>query len=952
MKKAICFLNILLLNIYYIAAEDYYSNTLVAPSENVTTREYTETQFDPAYAGKVKTHHVADEQGSILVARTFSYDSQGYLIKDTLYGNLSGQCNVPIEIGQDSIPVENGIESYSVVYEYSKEEDNDQKPQLLKKSITDPFGNSTITLFDELKRPVKIIKKNCLAKVIGLQELCWDAKNHKVRETNYLNDEEAITTVWIYDSNGLLVEITDGFDTDYPRHIGYGYNEKGQLSSILKPDGITIYYQYAPEGDISRLYSSDNSVDYSFVYDPNHNIIKVFDHVNDTVTLRTFSAEGSLIDEKQGNGLSTSRKYDVCNRCIRLDLTDNSSIDYIYEGLFLKEIHRRCSSGFEYTHTYKERDCNGRIQIQEFIGNIGCNSFVYDDRGNLTAISTPYWSENIIYSNAGPNRIIGINITESSGHQKNNFAYDEQERLTEENGYFTNSFTYDWLGNQLSKNHSTTPYDLNGNLKEKLIQNEKLSFEYDALNHLIAVFKDNGEVYRYTYDAFHRRLSKTCYDPSGKRTWEQKYLYDGLNEIGAVNENGEITELRLLGEGLGAEIGSAVAMEFADKVFVPIHDHRGSVCCLVDIENQLAVENMRYSAFGEEIIAVSKSINPWRFSSKRTDPESGLIYFGKRYYNPSSSQWTTLDPLRSIEGPNHYSFASNNPLSRIDSYGLFSFSTLWQNVCSEVKSICQKTVDMFHTINDYINDNLSLEFNFKAKIEDAACAIFGKISLTFYGFYSHDEEVGRFGEKEINDKVRITLINGIINARHDLIDSLEMISKFHGGNNIHFIFHPTEGWTRDVIKGGLVKFGWISPQAEQLAALWHKLIEEMGGIHGGGKIIHYAHSLGAVDTAIAKGFLTPEELSMIEVYTFGSPSLLVPGGFQSVTNFVSKGDAVSLLDPISYINALLNPAEHISFVPSSWLIPLIDHQLTFPAYKSVLESLGKQFLELYSKSGS
>lgn len=839
---------------------------------------------------------------------------------------------------------------------------NSLDQQVIRKSITDQSGNTIITIFDAIKRPIKVIRKNILGEVIGLQELRWDVNNHKVRDTNYLNNESSVSTIWTYDSNDRLIEITEDFGTSHPKHTKNNYNEDGQLISLIKPDGVTIFYQYTPLGDILRLYSSDNTIDYTYAYDHNHNITNVIDNIHSTATLRTFSAEGSLLDEQQGNGLTTSRKYDELNRCVRLSLTDNSSIDYKYESLYLKEIHRQSSSGNDYTHTYKERDSHGRIQVQEFAGNVGQKTLAYDDKGHVIAISTPYWSENITYSTTSPNTIIGISIKDPSGDQKNSFSYDAQDRLTIESGFFTNSFTYNWLGNQTSKNQSINPlnqpskqgsmrnpYDLNGNLKEKVTPNERFSFEYDALNRMTAMRKDNGEVYRYIYDAFHRRLSKACYDAAGNQIWEQKYLYDGLNEIGAVNEKGEITELRILGEGLGAEIGSAIAMEFAHKVFIPIHDHRGSVCSLVDIEKKKVVEHLHFSAFGEEDVETSSPINPWRFSSKRSDQESGLVYFGKRYYDPSTSQWTTQDPLRPIEGPNYYAFASNNPLSRIDPYGLFSFSTLWQNFYSRASSLGQKSSDVFFTINDFIHDHLSIEYNFKNKIEDAAVAIFGKINLTFYGFYNDNQEVDTLGQGELNNKVRITLINGIINARHDLDNTLEMISKAHGGNNIHYIFRPTEGWTKDLVKATLVKFGWVSPQAKQLAVRWKELIEEMGGTHGGGKIIHYAHSLGSVDTFMAKGLLSPEELSMIKVYTFGSPSLLNPGGFQSVTNYVSKGDGVSYLDPIRYIYSMINHMDHVSFIPSSWAIPFIDHQLTFPAYQSVIESLGKQFLELYVK---
>ena len=838
---------------------------------------------------------------------------------------------------------------------------NELGQQVLKKSSTDVSGNVIIHIFDALKRPVKMIKKNIMGEVIGLQDIRWDVNHHKIRETNYLNNDESISTIWNYDSNDRLAEIIEGYGSSHVRRIKYNYNEDGQLTTIVKPDGIKICYQYTPLGDISRLYSSDNTIDYSYTYDRHHNITNVLDNISNTATLRTFAEDGSLLDEFQGNGLLTSRKYDALNRCVRLDLPDNSSVHYKYEYSYLKEIQFRSFSGKTYIHAYQERDPAGKSLVEKLPGNSGQKTHAYDDKNHLISISTPFWSEEITYSSITPNTIVATQIKDSSGKQNNKFSYDAQNRLMKESGCFANSFLYNWLGNQISKNQSIhplnrrfeqsstqNPYDANGNLKGKVINKVKLSFEYDALNRLTVVRKDNGEIYRYSYDAFHRRLCKAYYGRNGKKIWEQRYLYDGLNEIGAVDEKDEITELRILGEGLGAEIGSAVLMEFGDKVFVPIHDHRGSVCCLIDAENSKSHEYMHYSAFGEEENDTDTH-SPWHFSSKRKDSETGLLYFGKRYYDPSTSQWISQDPLRSIDGANSYAFAANNPLSRIDHYGLFSINTLWANLTSSASSINQKLSTLFNPLNDFINHNLSLEYNLNTHVHDSVLSLFGRNNLILHGYYLDELEAGTLGQGEISDKVRITVINGILNTRIDVMETIEMVSKLHGDNNIHYVFRPTEGWSLDIAKSALVKCGWTSPQAKKLAMRWQELIAEMGGVHEGGKIIHYAHSIGAADTLIARELLSPEEMKMIQVYTFGSPSLFGPEGFHSVTNYVSKGDGVSFLDPVRYIRSLINPIEHVSFLPSSWSIPFIDHPLTFPTYQSILEMLGKRFIELHEK---
>jgi len=77
----------------------------------------------------------------------------------------------------------------------------------------------------------------------------------------------------------------------------------------------------------------------------------------------------------------------------------------------------------------------------------------------------------------------------------------------------------------------------------------------------------------------------------------------------------------------------------------------------------------RYSSFGEEN-STGTLASPWRFSSKRFDPETGLIYFGRRYYSPQLGIWITPDPAGYTDGINRYAFVHNNPLSHRDLYGL------------------------------------------------------------------------------------------------------------------------------------------------------------------------------------------------------------------------------------------------------------------------------------------
>ena len=271
------------------------------------------------------------------------------------------------------------------------------------------------------------------------------------------------------------------------------------------------------------------------------------------------------------------------------------------------------------------------------------------------------------YSPTG--ELLSYLYSDSAGEVNAEYAYDYLHQLTQENEH---TYGYDSFQNRIYKDHVAQNinklaqvtddgqlsyrYDENGNM----VQAGDLELEYDGLDRLIAVHAPN-ETYHYSYDSFNRRIAKQTPSKS------IKYLWQGQNEIGSSEG-----ELRILGEGLGAEIGSAVFIQLNNRLYTPLHDQRGAVVALIDMDGCNA-ETMRYTAFGEEM--TESALSPWRFCSKRLDEETGFLYFGRRYYAPSLGRWVTADPKGFVDGPNLYAYIHNSPLLAFDLYGEYSLLT-------------------------------------------------------------------------------------------------------------------------------------------------------------------------------------------------------------------------------------------------------------------------------------
>ncbi len=510
---------------------------------------------------------------------------------------------------------------------------------LHQKTTIDPLGLHTIETYDSHYNLSTLEKRS--TKLLLQEHFTYDANDNLI-----FKESNGITTEWEYGPLDQLLTLIE----PEQKITHYTYTPKGLLHQIAKPSGIVLTNTYNALGHLLCKTSSDGTIHYTYEYNHLGQLLHSHDSLTGTTLHRTYDPHGRLLTETLPAHLTFRNQYDNQGRRIRLELPDHTSITYTYDPLYLRAITRP-----PYTHTYLDYDLSGNLLSEQLITGDSLNH-TYDLAGRHTSSTSKYFSQSVEFDPVG-------NILHSRYQNEHlNFAYDDLYQLTSEKDH---TYSYDAHYNRHSKDStiyqvnnlnqiSLFTYDQDGNP----LTSPSADYTYDALDRLISAETPTHRL-TFTYDSFHRRLTKTVLSKLTYESQTETYLYDGQNEIGTSN-----LELRILGRTPHAEIGSAVIFEIQNKTLVPLHDLYGNVAALV---SNGSTEYHQYTAFGES----KTTPTPWGFSSKRLDEETGLIYFGRRYYEPAFGRWLTPDPLGLDAGPNLYAFVSNAPLTHFDDYGLF-----------------------------------------------------------------------------------------------------------------------------------------------------------------------------------------------------------------------------------------------------------------------------------------
>ena len=94
-------------------------------------------------------------------------------------------------------------------------------------------------------------------------------------------------------------------------------------------------------------------------------------------------------------------------------------------------------------------------------------------------------------------------------------------------------------------------------------------------------------------------------------------------------------------------------------------NHQGSVVAMSDTVGALA-EQFTYDAYGQSATLIG---NPFRYTGRYLDAETGLYYYRARYYSPALGRFLQTDPVGYTAGLNWYAYVGNDPVNATDPSG-------------------------------------------------------------------------------------------------------------------------------------------------------------------------------------------------------------------------------------------------------------------------------------------
>lgn len=469
------------------------------------------------------------------------------------------------------------------------------------------------------------------------------------------------------------------------------YHPNGSLRSSVDAEGKRTSYAYDVLERIAKAtYPGGRSLTYE--YDGGGNIVEIRESKDRAHTFR-YDLSDNLVEAEDADDRRLKYRYDRLGNIRTVVYPGGERIKYEHNAnnSLTRVVDRAGATAYEY-------DSTGNIEKTVLPNGVTVLN-QYDETGEVSGIKYVRTDGRAIidfsYKLDSLGNIIETIATSGTESRSTLFEYDALARLrkTTASDGETQTYKYDGVGNRLSVLSESTyadvvrrdldraeynerglllktakasyHYDRIGNLIAKEVDGETTRYQHDGQDRLSQIIYPDGSKSIYGYDVLGRRASKV--DRDGRTT---SFVYDGDNLVQEIGQDGQTLATYIYARG----VDHPISMTRQDKTYYFVYDKLGSVMGLLDTGGQ-PVATYQYDAWGNIEAQTGKLVNPFRFNAREWDPDSGLYYFRARYYDPQVGRFITPDPfpgdLADPQSLNRYAFVQNNPINKIDPYGLY-----------------------------------------------------------------------------------------------------------------------------------------------------------------------------------------------------------------------------------------------------------------------------------------
>jgi len=476
-----------------------------------------------------------------------------------------------------------------------------------------------------------------------------------------LTREDGLTETASYDGLNRRTQVITPDNT-----LTYGYDPRSNLTEAADNDSrVTFTYD---ERNRLETTTTDGTVGpqpgvmLTYTYDALDRRISMSDSLGG-VTLYAYDSEDRLTDLTAPWGTNYEFGYDDVGRRTSLLSSTGRASTYSYENGLLATLNH-VQSGVTLTDLIYGYDVDAQLtSITDNLNPSASWGISYDNLNRLIQVAEgaagdiPTPAEDYAYDEEG-NR--------DASHLSAFYSSNVHNQLLEDDSY---SYTYDDRGNRVTQTDKVTgAVDI---------------YVYDSQNRLVG-YSSNTTVASYAYDALDRRIAKTV---DGVET---AYVYDmsATDRLAHDDITLEFTDTTLtrrwlhsnaVDEPIGFEeyvTSSGVGSGVERTMFA---DRQGSVLWVTDPATGDVVAGYEYDAYGQITQIAGTLVQPYGYTGREYDPESGLYYYRARNYDPANGVFMQDDPIGFNGGQaNLMAYVNNNPFNFKDPSGTTQAWTLRQ----------------------------------------------------------------------------------------------------------------------------------------------------------------------------------------------------------------------------------------------------------------------------------